>query len=216
MANQGEIPENRFLTTGQVARMCGVNFRTVLRWIKKGYLNANRLPGRGDHRISHEELLVFLTKNQMPVPSEINAKPPPSPSFENLSDTLQRRILIVEDDLAAAHSLQRILKSAGYETKIATGGFEAGILLTEFRPSLITLDIHMNGMNGLDVLRLMKSNPLLQAIKVLIVSGDTSGKAEDALLHGAHGLIAKPFQRVSFLSVVKELLEKEAVREESK
>ena len=205
--NHKDATENKFLTTGQVARICGVNFRTVLRWIQKGYLQANRLPGRGDHRISHEELKVFLVKNQMPVPAEMYTagKPIPHVATEN-SVT---RILIVEDDLASANSIQRILKSEGYETKIATGGFEAGIQLSEYRPALITLDFHMNGMNGSDVLRLMKESPQFQKIKVLIVSGDTTGKAEASLQSGAHGFIAKPFQRTAFLTLVKDLLKEE-------
>ena len=34
------------LTTGEAARYCDVNFRTVIRWIEKGYLKAYKLPGR--------------------------------------------------------------------------------------------------------------------------------------------------------------------------
>ncbi len=39
------------LTTGEAARICGVNFRTVLRWIDRGLLPAYKLPGRGDRRV---------------------------------------------------------------------------------------------------------------------------------------------------------------------
>ena len=58
------------LTTGEVARYCGVNFRTVIRWIKKGHLNSYQLPGRGDNRIPVNDFLSFLRENRIPVPVE--------------------------------------------------------------------------------------------------------------------------------------------------
>jgi len=58
------IPE--YMTTGRVARMCGVSKVTVLRWIKKGDLVAFQLPG-GQNRIAAEDFLNFATKNKIPV-----------------------------------------------------------------------------------------------------------------------------------------------------
>lgn len=63
--------EKRAFTTGEIANYCGVNFRTVIRWIKRGHLNAYQLPGRGDNRIALEELVDFLERYNMPVPPEL-------------------------------------------------------------------------------------------------------------------------------------------------
>jgi excisionase family DNA binding protein len=65
--------EKRTLTTGEIAQYCGVNFRTVIRWIKRGYLDAFQLPGRGDNRIEVEDFLVFLKKNNIPIPKEFRS-----------------------------------------------------------------------------------------------------------------------------------------------
>jgi len=65
-----EKVDKRTLTTGEIARYCGVNFRTVIRWIKRGYLNAFQLPGRGDNRVEVEDFLIFLKKNNIPIPEE--------------------------------------------------------------------------------------------------------------------------------------------------
>ncbi len=62
--------DKRSLTTGEVAYFCGVNFRTVIRWIKRGHLNAYQLPGRGDNRIGVGDFLNFMEKYGMPVPEE--------------------------------------------------------------------------------------------------------------------------------------------------
>jgi len=61
------------LTTGEVAGYCGVNFRTVIRWIKRGYLTAFQLPGRGDNRVRVEDFVTFLEENRIPVPHEVLA-----------------------------------------------------------------------------------------------------------------------------------------------
>lgn len=58
----------RMLTTGEIAQHCGVNARTVIRWIKRGYLNAYQLPGRGDNRVAVEDFVNFLKAHDMPIP----------------------------------------------------------------------------------------------------------------------------------------------------
>jgi excisionase family DNA binding protein len=54
-----------YLTTGAVARHCGVSKVTVLRWIEKGYLTAFRLPG-GQNRIHRDDFSEFLARYSMP------------------------------------------------------------------------------------------------------------------------------------------------------
>ena len=55
-----------YLTAGAVAKYCGVSKVTVLRWIKKGYLTAFRLPG-GHNRIQRADFSEFLTKHSIPM-----------------------------------------------------------------------------------------------------------------------------------------------------
>lgn len=55
----------QFLTTGAVARSCGVSKVTVLRWIAKGDIVAFRLPG-GQNRIRREDFLSFAKKHNIP------------------------------------------------------------------------------------------------------------------------------------------------------
>jgi excisionase family DNA binding protein len=55
-----------YLTTGAVARQCGVSKVTVLRWIEKGNLNAFRLPG-GQNRIHRDDFLSFAARHRIPV-----------------------------------------------------------------------------------------------------------------------------------------------------
>ena len=55
-----------YLTTGIVAKHCGVSKVTVLRWIEKGDLTAFRLPG-GQNRIHRDSFYAFATKHSIPI-----------------------------------------------------------------------------------------------------------------------------------------------------
>jgi excisionase family DNA binding protein len=61
-----EIPYPEYLTTGAVARYCGVSKVTVLRWIEKGNLAAFRLPG-GQNRIHRDDFYTFANKHSIPI-----------------------------------------------------------------------------------------------------------------------------------------------------
>jgi len=60
----GTYPE--YLTTGVVARHCGVSKVTVLRWIEKGNLTSFRLPG-GQNRIHRDDFFDFATRHSIPI-----------------------------------------------------------------------------------------------------------------------------------------------------
>lgn len=55
-----------YLTTGTVARFCGVSKVTVLRWIEKGNLAAFKLPG-GQNRIHRDDFIAFANKHGIPI-----------------------------------------------------------------------------------------------------------------------------------------------------
>ena len=68
-----DYPEN--ISTGFIAECCGVSTTTVLRWIRKGYLKAFRLPD-GHYRINRKDLAVFLKKYHMPLKRQSRGKVP--------------------------------------------------------------------------------------------------------------------------------------------
>lgn len=179
------------LTTGEAARICGVNFRTVLRWIERGLLQAYRLPGRGDRRVLSGELRRFMLENGIPDRSAPTALP--------------RRVLIAEDEPAMAHAIERVLHRAGFDTAIASNGFEAGAMLPTFKPGVMTLDLRMPGIDGMEVLRSLQRTILPAPLKTLIVSADTEARMREALTLGAHGVLGKPFANDELLAAVEQL-----------
>lgn len=175
-------------TTGDVAKFTGVNFRTVIRWIERGELSGYKLPGRGDHRIMKSSLIRFMQLNQMPIPIE-------------LSD-VERKALVVDDDPPMANAIARVLKRAGWEVKTVHDGFEAGMELVGFKPSLMTLDLRMPSMDGLTVLALTRSKPDFNNMKILVISAQPDSDLKMALEKGADGVLPKPFENEQLLQCV--------------
>lgn len=180
------------LTSSEAARLCGVSFRTIIRWIERGQLQAYKLPGRGDHRITVTALRRFMRANAIPEPPE-------------MARETSHRILVVEDDANMARAIQRVLRHDGYETAIAADGFQAGLLLHTFQPGLMTLDLRMPALGGLEVLRVLRETPLPFNCKVLIISGETPARLQEALAHGADGVLTKPFANRDLLAAVRRL-----------
>jgi CheY-like chemotaxis protein len=184
--------QKRNLTTGDIAKLCGVNFRTVIRWIQRGHLKAFQLPGRGDNRVLVSDFLAFLRANNMPVPEELQKT--------------GRRVLVVEDDAKMAASIQRSLKRAGFDVAIAKDGFSAGSMVNTFTPAVMTLDLKMEGIGGLEVLKSIRSNPELSQLKVLVVSAMPQEQLDEAAAAGADGVLAKPFKNPELVKRLKELM----------
>jgi len=195
------------LTTGEVAKYCGVNFRTVIRWIGKGYIDAYKLPGRGDNRVPVDALLVFMNKNNMPIPAALVETPAEDVKQEvSVVPSGKSRVLIIEDEELMANSLARTIKRAGYDVQIASNGIEAGILLERYRPMLITLDLQMPGMSGFEVLEALRANNGYQEIKVLVVSAATKVKMLEVMELGVDGVLEKPFKSEALLEKLLSLL----------
>lgn len=184
--------EKPSLTTGEIADYCGVNFRTVIRWIKRGHLKAYQLPGRGDNRVEIRDFVNFLRENSMPIPDD----------FRKYS----MRVLIVDDDTSMAKNIQRVLHRAGFETEIALDGFQAGTLAESFTPSVMTLDLKMPGLSGLEVIRFARSKDNLKHIKIVVVSAMPQQDLDEALNAGADCVLEKPFNNDELVEKVSELM----------
>jgi excisionase family DNA binding protein len=177
-------------TTGEVASFCGVNFRTVIRWIERGLVQSHRLPGRGDHRIREADLVTFLNQNNLPMPSAINNN---------------KRVLVVDDEPAMVRAIDRVLRRMGFETRTAADGFHAGTQLVDFSPGLMTLDLQMPGLAGLNVLKLIRADKRYSGLRVLVVSGLPEPMLRRALDEGATSVLRKPFTDVELESAVNQL-----------
>lgn len=115
------------------------------------------------------------------------------------------RVLIVDDAAFMRISIKSMLTKNGYEI---IGEAENGLVgvekYKELEPDIVTMDITMPEMNGLDALReIIKINP---AAKVIMVSAmGQEAMVRDAIISGAKGFIVKPFKEDGIISALKKL-----------
>jgi putative two-component system response regulator len=115
-------------------------------------------------------------------------------------------ILIVDDEVGPRESLRMILKPL-YEIKTATSGEEALKAMQSQKIDLVTLDLKMPGLSGLQVLREIKK--ISNDIEVVIITGyGTLPNAKEAIRYGAGDFISKPFNVADIVSVISKAFER--------
>jgi PAS domain S-box-containing protein len=84
---------------------------------------------------------------------------------------MARRILVVDDNIDAARTLEFLLKSLGHEVAVAHEGVQAIEAATQFRPQVALLDIGMPGMSGYDLARRLRALWPEQALRIVAITG---------------------------------------------
>ena len=175
-------PDQEVFTTGEVARICNVTIRTVIRWIDSGRLKGYRIPGSRDRRVTRRELVRFLRRHDLPLgPLDPRAG--------------LKRILVVDDEPEVLELIRPTLESlAGVEVHTATNGYEAGTKTVALRPDLLLIDYNLGDVTGVDVARTVRTDPDLAGIKIVCMSGFlTPDEVAGVLEQGIDGFVAKPF-----------------------
>lgn len=115
-------------------------------------------------------------------------------------------VLIIDDEDLDRKVLHSILLSAGYEVIGTARSGEEGVELNRtLKPDLVTIDLMMPKMNGMEVLiKLMKENTKTNAL--ICTSAHSDPVVDLAMRYGAKGYIIKPFQARSLLATVKEVI----------
>lgn len=114
-------------------------------------------------------------------------------------------ILVVDDIAEIRYTLRSLLEQDGYEVIEAARGAEAVQLARLVKPALITLDIMMPEIDGLDVLQLLKSDPQTHAIPVLIISA--LPEMHRSMAYETAGFLSKPLDAQAFLHQVHHIVD---------
>ena len=128
---------------------------------------------------------------------------------------MYKTILVVDDEESICQSLQGILTDEGYEVRAVGSGEEALKAIEEDPPDLVLLDIWLPGMDGLEALKIIKSeNPQVQ---VIMMSGHgTIETAVKATKLGAFDFIEKPISLEKVVLLVNHALDLVRLEEENK
>ena len=127
---------------------------------------------------------------------------------------MNKAILIVDDEESIRQTLGGILKDEGHEVVTAASGEEALRAVDEDPPSLVLLDIWLPGIDGIEVLKVIKARH--PQIQVIIMSGHgTIETAVKATRLGAFDFIEKPLSLEKVILVVNHALEMIRLEEEN-
>ncbi len=116
-------------------------------------------------------------------------------------------ILIADDELPSRKLLQMLLSQEGYDLVFASNGAETLAQAAKAIPDLILLDIMMPNMDGFEVCRRLRADPLLSTVPIVIVTAledrDSRSKGIEA---GADSFISKPFDHAELQERVKTII----------
>jgi two-component system cell cycle response regulator DivK len=122
---------------------------------------------------------------------------------------MSKRILVIEDNEDNRQIMNVTLSAAGFEVIEAVTG-DAGVAIAESeRPDLILMDIQLPGLDGYEATRLIKAQPALRDIPVIVVTSYAlSGDEVKAKEAGCDAYLAKPFRPRELLATVCEFVPK--------
>jgi DNA-binding response OmpR family regulator len=116
------------------------------------------------------------------------------------------RILIVEDNTDSRDILAKLLRMSGYEVTSASDGESGYVAALERLPDLIITDINMPVMSGIELLKKVRLESLLNETAILVVTAFGDEAAREAIEAGADAAAAKPFDFDSFVGTVENLI----------
>jgi excisionase family DNA binding protein len=175
-------------TTGEAAKICKVSQQTIIRCFDSGQLKGFRVPGSRFRRIPREALYKFMKDNGIPTDALESGK---------------RKVLLVDDDPDLVEMMSKVLEDDGrFEVRIASNGFDAGMMVKEYRPDLIVLDVMLPDINGKEVCHRVRADSTLEDVRIICISGMIEDdKIQELREAGADDFLPKPFD-------IEELIER--------
>ncbi len=185
-------------TTGEAAKICKVSQQTIIRCFDNGQLKGFRVPGSRFRRIPRDMLYKFMKDNGIPTDALESGK---------------RKVLVVDDDLDLVEIMTKFLQDDGrFEVRVANTGFDAGMLVKEYRPDIIVLDVMLPDINGKEVCSRVRSDNTLEEVRILCISGMIEDdKIQDLKLAGADDFMHKPFEMEHLIDRMCHLMEIETL-----
>lgn len=185
-------------TTGEAAKICKVSQQTIIRCFDSGQLKGFRVPGSRFRRIPRDVLFKFMKDNGIPTDALESGK---------------RKALIIDDDEELVELIRDVLEAdSRFEIRVANNGFDAGMMVKEYHPDIIILDVMLPDINGKEVCQRVRSDSSMDDVKIICISGMVEAdKIDDLKAAGANDFMQKPFEVEQLADRVCTLLNLESV-----
>lgn len=189
--------QSDFLTPQEVASYCGVALQTVDQWLHEGRLQA-QLNAQG-HQVKAGDLVDFMHQNHLAIPAELL-------NIENTSAPQGPKVLVVDENKATANAIEQVLKSMSLNVIQVNNGFDASVTYIQKKPQLMTLDLTLDGMSGIELIENLTATQTHRA-KILVISDSMPSLMAKARAAGADAVLSKPLDRDSLKRSVRILLD---------
>ena len=168
-------------TTGEAAKICKVSQQTIIRCFDSGQLKGFRVPGSKFRRIPRDLLYKFMKENGIPTDALESGK---------------RKALLVDDDEELLELIRDALEADGrFEIRTANNGFDAGMMVKDYHPDVVVLDVMLPDINGKEVCQRIRSDPTLEDVRIVCISGMVEEeKIAELKDSGANDFLQKPFE----------------------
>ena len=124
-------------------------------------------------------------------------------------------ILVVDDDIISAELAKNILERNGFDVLIAKTPEDTKLALLKRRPSLVLMDVHLSGANGLELVKMLRRGGEYPDVPVVVVTCD---RTRDTLLRALdaniQGYLLKPYSPCTLIDKVKTALARARARDQ--
>ena len=181
-------------TTGEAAKICNVSQQTIIRCFDSGQLKGFRVPGSRFRRIPRDVLYRFMKDNGIPT---------------DALESGRRKALIVDDDEELVELIRDVFDADGrFDVRVANNGFDAGMMVKEYKPDVIVLDVMLPDINGKEVCQRVRNDSTLADVRIICISGMVEAdKIDDLKEAGADDFMQKPFEVDALFARVCDLLD---------
>jgi FixJ family two-component response regulator len=115
------------------------------------------------------------------------------------------RVAVVDDDVSVRRALERLLRAAGFDPSTFGSAHELFYFLETQRPDCLILDLHMPGMNGLEVQRRLRETGI--RLPVVVITGhDEPETRAQCLTAGAAEYLCKPLNDQALIGAIQSAL----------
>jgi len=128
-----------------------------------------------------------------------------------VSEQPRGRILVVDDEPTIAEIVARYLQRAHYETRVAGDGHAALAHASTWHPDLVVLDLMLPGLDGLEVMRLLRDTGGPRVAIILLTAKGEEADRIDGLRLGADDYVVKPFSPAELVARVEAVLRRNDV-----
>ncbi len=126
-----------------------------------------------------------------------------------MQEKTANKIFIVEDNELNLKLFCDLLGAHSYEVGFTTDGNQAAELIRKFMPNLILMDVQLQGMSGLDLIKKIKEDKIIGGIPIIAVTAFAMKDDKDKIMaSGCDSYIAKPISIEPFLQEIAKFIKK--------